>query len=81
RGISKDLLKTLTDGSTFTLKLEASFDGGATRFPFSEQSYTIRSVPVVHTIEITKVTDSKGLEIVDGGTTQDTTVLLTGTVS
>ncbi|MFP3852318.1 hypothetical protein [Pseudomonas sp. W5-01] len=81
RGISKDLLKTLIDGSTFTLKLEASFDGGATRFPFSEQAYTIRSVPVVHTIEITKVTDSKGLEIVDGGTTQDTTVLLTGTVS
>ncbi|MEX6676606.1 hypothetical protein QWI18_11810 [Pseudomonas sp. W2Oct36] len=81
RGISKDLLKTLNDGSTFTLKLEASFDGGATRFPFSEQAYTIRSVPVVHTIEITKVTDSKGLEIVDGGTTQDTTVLLTGTVS
>ncbi|MEX6676605.1 hypothetical protein QWI18_11805 [Pseudomonas sp. W2Oct36] len=47
RGISKDLLKTLTDGSTFTLKLEASFDGGATRFPFSEQSYTIRSAPAV----------------------------------
>lgn len=43
RGISKDRLKTLTDGSTFTLKLEASFDDGATRFPFSEQSYTIRS--------------------------------------
>ncbi|MBD8601015.1 hypothetical protein, partial [Pseudomonas sp. CFBP 8772] len=43
RGISKDLLKTLNDGSTFTLKLEASFDGGATRFPFSEQAYTIRS--------------------------------------
>ncbi|MFP3925389.1 hypothetical protein SLW74_17605, partial [Pseudomonas sp. W5-36] len=47
RGISKDLLKTLTDGSTFTLKLEASFDGGATRFPFSEQAYTIRSAPAV----------------------------------
>ena len=47
RGISKDLLKTLNDGSTFTLKLEASFDGGATRFPFSEQAYTIRSGPAV----------------------------------
>ena len=79
RGISKDLLKTLTDGSTFILKLEASFDGGATRFPFSEQAYSIKSVPDVGAIEITKVTDSYGAEIANGGNTQETTVNLTGT--
>jgi len=79
RGISKDLLKTLTDGSTFTLRLEASFDGGATRFPFSEQSYTIKSMPDVGAVEITKVTDSYGAGIANGANTEDTTVNLTGT--
>jgi hypothetical protein len=80
RVISLALLQTLTHDSTFTLKLEASFDGGATRFAFSEQSYTIKSAPVVKAVEITSVRDSKG-EVPNGGTTTDTTVTIGGTVT
>jgi hypothetical protein len=80
RVISLALLQTLTNDSTFTLKLEASFDGGATRFAFSEQSYTIKSAPTVKTVAITSVRDSKG-EVPNGGTTTDTTVTIGGTVT
>jgi hypothetical protein len=82
RVIALAKLKTLENGSTFTLKLEASFDGGATRFPFSEESYTIQAVPVVSAVTITKVTNVAGdVEIPDGGSTTDTSVVIHGTVT
>jgi hypothetical protein len=81
RVISLALLQTLTNASTLTLKLEASFDGGATRFPFSEQSYTIKSAPEVSAVTITRVTGSSGVLIPNGGTTTDTTVTVEGTVT
>jgi|GEM_PF-3538948 len=77
--IPLDYLKTLADGSELKLVLEVSFDGGATRFPFPEESYTIMSAPAVGAVKIVKVTDTSGLDITDGGTTQDTTVNLLGT--
>ncbi len=79
--ISQAPLKTLTNESTFTLKLDASFDGGATRFPFSEQSYSIKSVPEVTAVTIASVKDSTGNAISNGGTTTDTTVTIDGTVT
>ena len=75
-------LKTLENGSTLTLKLEASFDGGATRFPFSQESYTIQAVPVVNAVTITKVTNVAGdVDIPNGGSTNETSVIIHGTVT
>jgi hypothetical protein len=82
RVIALAKLKTLENGSTFTLKLEASFDDGATRFPFSEESYTIQAVPVVSAVTITRVTNVAGdVEIPNGGSTTDTSVVIHGTVT
>lgn len=74
-------LKALTHDSTLELVLEVSFDNGATRQTFPKTSYTIKAVPDVTSITITRVTDSKGTPIDNGGTTTDTSVTVYGEVA
>ena len=80
RFLSLAKLKTLTDGSTLKLKLKASFNG-ETPFDFSETTYTIKQTPNVKAIAITSVKDAKGNDIPNGGTTTETSVTVSGTVT
>ena len=80
RVISLNLLKTLTNGSTLTLKLEASLGGGP-REDFSEQSFTVTTELPVKAVDITSVKDSNNVEIPNGGSTTDTIVTVLGKVT
>ncbi len=73
-------LQGLTNGSELKLVLEVSFDGGVTRLSFPDQLYTIKSIPEFGAINITNVTDASGAAIANGGSTEYTTINLSGTV-
>lgn len=74
-------IKSLDNDSPLTLVLEVSFDNGVTRQAFPLTTYTVKQEPDVKAIAITSVKDSKGVEIPNGGTTTDTSVTITGTVT
>ena len=76
-------LKNLKDGSELKVEFKAGLSGSqdeAEAQPFQVRTYAVKAVEDVKP-EITTVTDSKGVEIAEGGTTVDTSVTLTGTAS
>ncbi|WP_296178830.1 hypothetical protein [Pseudomonas sp. UBA1879] len=79
--IPQSFLKGLTDGSSLKLVLEVSFDGGTTRQAFPLTTYAITAVPPITSVTIDRVTDSKGFDIPNGGTTTDTSVTIYGSVA
>jgi len=80
RKLAKARLQTLKDGSTLTLKLEIGPDEQHLS-PFSEASYAVKAVPDITSVTIDRVTDSKGTDIPNGGTTTDTSVTISGSVA
>lgn len=75
--------KNLKDGSRLTMTFKAALgqsedERQAVEFPV--RSYTVKAFVEVRPA-ITKATDSKGVEIPQGGTTVDTSITLTGTAS
>ncbi|MHC8386087.1 hypothetical protein [Pseudomonas sp. LB3P14] len=76
-------LKELKHATPFTLEFKAALGGSqnepeAVTFPL--RTYTINAVEDVKPV-ITRIADSKDVEILPGGITVDTTVNLTGTAS
>ena len=59
--------------------LEVSFDAGATLQQFPIRTLTVKTGATA--VSITRVTDSKGVDISNGGTTTDTSVTVYGTVA
>lgn len=80
RSLARAQLQNLTHGSTLTLTLEIGPDEQHLS-PFSQESYTIKAQPDVVAVAITSVKDSKGAEIPDNGSTTDTSITVSGTVT
>ncbi|MGP6422470.1 hypothetical protein ACTZGP_27290, partial [Pseudomonas putida] len=81
RSIAFAGLRNLKDGSPLTMEFKAAFgkstdESEAVVFPV--RTYTIKALEDVRP-EITRVEDSKGNEILPGGTTGDTSITLEGT--
>ncbi|QBX41125.1 hypothetical protein E4T63_11135 [Pseudomonas fluorescens] len=81
RSIALEGLKNLKDGSPLTMEFKAAFGKSTDEseaVPFPVRTYTIKAVEDVRP-EITGAEDSKGNEILPGGTTDDTSITLEGT--
>jgi len=81
RSIAFAGLRNLKDGSTLMMEFKAAFgkstnESEAVVFPV--RTYTVKAFEDVRP-EITRVEDSKGREILPGGTTSDTSITLEGT--
>lgn len=80
RNLARAQLQKLTHGSTLTLTLETGPDEQHLS-PFSQESYTIKAQQDVKAVAITSVKDSKGAEIPNNGSTTDTSITVSGTVT
>ncbi|PMW86241.1 hypothetical protein C1X33_33740, partial [Pseudomonas sp. GW460-E13] len=76
-------LKNLRDGSELKVEFKAGLSGSQDEnnaLPFQVRTYTVKAVEDVKPA-ITRLTDSNGDEIAEGGSTVDTSITLTGTAS
>ncbi|MHB2060965.1 hypothetical protein [Pseudomonas monsensis] len=83
RAVPLAWLKGLKDGRELKVTLKVNFDGvanAATAVGFPVRSYTVKAGADVQPV-ITRAEDSQGVEIPQGGTTRDTTVILTGSAT
>jgi hypothetical protein len=81
RSIAFAGLRNLKDGSPLTMEFKAAFGKSTNEseaVPFPVRTYTIKALEDVRP-EITGAEDSKGNEILPGGTTDDTSITLEGT--
>ena len=83
QGVYYDYFKALADGSDLKLHFKAALTSSqveADAIVAPVKTYRIKAVADVKPV-ITSIKDSKGAEILHGGTTVDTRVILTGTAS
>ncbi|MDO9329501.1 MAG: Ig-like domain-containing protein, partial [Pseudomonas sp.] len=76
-------LKNLKDGSELKVEFKAGLSGSQDEnnaLPFQVRTYTVKAVEDVKPA-ITRVTDSNGDEIAEGGSTVDTSITLAGKAS